>query len=117
MPQEQRESKSRQTVFARKITEPLEPAVQWILRGMGSILFVFVMIWQGKDHIFSTHEAEHTLLSTGLELAPPVVLTVLAVSIVMAPERTMNWFFGLADKAVGKFFPAKERRDDPPSSN
>lgn len=110
MPQEQRESRERQTVFARKITEPLDPVVQWILRGMGVILFAFVMIWQGKVHIFSSHTEEHSLSGVALELAPAVVLTILAVAIVTAPEKTVNWFFGLADKAVGKFFPAKDRR-------
>ena len=46
-------------------------------------------------------------------LAPAVVLTMLAVAIVLAPERTVNWFFALADKVVGKFFPAKDRRGAP----
>lgn len=110
MPQEQRESQQRQTVFARKIEKPMEDVTLWILRGMGVSLFAFVMIWQGKVHIFSSHTADHDLVGVLLELAPAVVLTLLSVSIVQAPERTVNWFFGALDKVFGKFFPAKDRR-------
>jgi hypothetical protein len=112
MPQEQRESQQRQTVFTRAMEKPLELITQIVLSGMGVLLFLFVLVWQGKDHIFGTHDADHTLLSTALELAPAVVLTVLSVAIIASPQATVRWFFGIADRAVGKFLPAaKDRRD------
>lgn len=112
MPQEQRESQQRQSRLARAQEKPMEKATEWILRGMGIVLFAFVMIWQGKVHIFSSHTEDHSLTGVALELAPAVVLTMLAVAIVTAPERTVNAFFGVLDKVVGKFFPAKDRRSD-----
>ena len=112
MPKEKRFSEQRQTVFARKIDKPMEKATEWILRGMGISLFAFVMGWQGKVHIFSSHTEDHSLTGVLLELAPAVILTLLAVAIVKDPERTVNWFFGVLDKVIGKFLPAKDRRDD-----
>ncbi len=111
MPQEQRESQQRQTFFTRALEKPMEKATEWILRGMGIVLFAFVMIWQGKVHIFSSHTEDHDLTGVLLELAPAVVLTMLAVAIVAAPQATLNWFVGLADKLIGRFLPAaKDRR-------
>jgi hypothetical protein len=113
MPQEQRQSQQRLSRLGRAQEKPMAKATEWTLRGMGVSLFVFVMIWQGKVHIFSSHTEAHSLAGVLLELAPAVVLTMLAVAIVTAPERTVNAFFGILDKVVGKFFPAKDRRGAP----
>lgn len=111
MPQEQRESQQRQTVFTRAVKKPMEMITQIVLTILGALLFLFVLVWQGKVHIFGTHEADHTLLGTAIELAPAVVLSVLAVAIIANPEATVNLFFRVADRAVGKFLPAaKDRR-------
>ena len=81
-----------QTVLRKAIREPMDEATCWVIRIMAMFGFGFILVWQGKVHIFGAHQEAHSWAELLLEIAPFAGGLLLCAALAAKPEAMVVMF-------------------------